>query len=127
VSRIPVIGGLFGDQSLTKNRTELVMFITPRVVETEADLKGTIEDLRRRMQQIDDTFDVFRRAKAPDAYSDAPGATAPAPPATVVVPAPAAPAPPPAAVFGPTTAAPTAPPPAAPPPAVPGVPPMTRP
>jgi len=105
-----------------------VMFITPRVVESEADLKGTIEDLRRRMQQIDDTFDVFRRAKAPDAYSDAPGAAAPAPPA-VVVPAPAAPVPP-AVVVAPAPAAPV--PPAtvvapAPPPAVPGVPPMTRP
>ena len=72
LSRIPIIGGLFGDQQLTKNRTELVMFITPRVVENENDLKGTIEDLRRRMQQIDDTFDVFRRAKAPDPYGSAP-------------------------------------------------------
>jgi general secretion pathway protein D len=88
LSRIPILGGLFGEQTLTKNRTELVMFITPRVVEGEADLKGTIEDLRRRMQQIDDTFDVFRRAKAPDAYTDAPGA-APLPP-------PAAPSAPPA-------------------------------
>ena len=78
-SRVPVLGGLFRSRSQTKNRTELVMFITPRVVEGEADLKGTIEDLRRRMQQIDDTFDVFRRAKAPDAYSDAPGAPLPAP------------------------------------------------
>jgi len=72
LSRIPIIGGLFGDQQLTKNRTELVMFITPRVVENENDLKSTIEDLRRRMQQIDDTFDVFRRAKSPDPYGSAP-------------------------------------------------------
>ena len=40
------------------------MFITPRVVENEIDLKGVIDDLRRRMQQIDDDFDVFRRAQA---------------------------------------------------------------
>jgi general secretion pathway protein D len=72
LSRIPIIGGLFGDQQLTKNRTELVMFITPRVVENENDLKNTIEDLRRRMQQIDDTFDVFRKAKSPDPYGSAP-------------------------------------------------------
>jgi len=69
------------------------MFITPRVVENENDLKNTIEDLRRRMQQIDDTFDVFRRAKAPDAYSDAPsalpaGASPPIPPAAAPPPAP---------------------------------------
>ena len=72
LSRIPIIGGLFGDQPLTKNRTELVMFITPRVVENENDLRSTIEDLRRRMQQIDDTFDVFRKAKSPDPYGSAP-------------------------------------------------------
>jgi general secretion pathway protein D len=61
LSRIPVLGGLFGDQQLTNNRTELVMFITPRVVDNEIDLKGIVDDLRRRMEKIDDTFDVFRR------------------------------------------------------------------
>ena len=40
LSRIPIIGGLFGDQELKNNRTELVMFITPRVVENEVDMKG---------------------------------------------------------------------------------------
>ncbi len=59
------------------------MFITPRLVENENDLRNTIEDLRRRMQQIDDTFDVFRRAKSPDVYSDAPGVPPPAPPLNV--------------------------------------------
>ena len=29
ISRIPCLGGLFGQQALTNNRTELVMFITP--------------------------------------------------------------------------------------------------
>jgi len=61
ISRIPIIGGLFGDQSLTNNRTELVMFITPRVVESEVDMKGLIEDLRRRMEKIDDSFNVFTK------------------------------------------------------------------
>ncbi len=59
VSRIPIIGGLFGEQQLTNNRTELVMFITPRVVDNEADMKGVIDDLRRRMEKIDDAFPVF--------------------------------------------------------------------
>jgi general secretion pathway protein D len=63
LSRIPVIGGLFGNQALVNNRTELVMFITPRVVETELDLKNVVDDLRRRMEKIDDSFDVFKRAQ----------------------------------------------------------------
>ena len=56
VSRIPYLGGLFGDQALTTNRTELVMFITPRVIETELDLKGAIDDLRKKMVRMDELF-----------------------------------------------------------------------
>jgi general secretion pathway protein D len=65
LSRIPIIGGLFGQQTLKNNRTELVMFLTPRVVENEVDLKSMVDDLRRRMENIDDTFDVFKRLKSP--------------------------------------------------------------
>jgi general secretion pathway protein D len=65
LSRIPILGGLFGQQTLTNNRIELVMFITPRVVENEVDLKSVVDDLRRRMENIDDSFDVFRRVKPP--------------------------------------------------------------
>jgi general secretion pathway protein D len=65
LSRIPILGGLFGQQTLTNNRTELVMFITPRVVETEVDLKGVVDDLRRRMENIDEAFNVFGRPKVP--------------------------------------------------------------
>jgi general secretion pathway protein D len=63
LSRIPIIGGLFGEQKLINNRTELVMFITPRVVESEIDLKNIVDDLRKRMEKIDDSFDVFKRAQ----------------------------------------------------------------
>ena len=44
------------DQQLTKNRTELVMFITPRVVENELDIRNVIDDLRRRMGRLEDEF-----------------------------------------------------------------------
>jgi general secretion pathway protein D len=67
LSRIPIIGGLFGDQTLVNNRTELVMFVTPRVVESELDLKAVLEDLRRRMEKVDDTFDVFKKILPPPA------------------------------------------------------------
>ncbi len=32
------------------------MFITPRVVENEKDLKGVVDDLRRRMERLEDVF-----------------------------------------------------------------------
>ena len=66
LSRIPVIGGLFGEQTVVNNRTELVLFITPRVVENETDMKNVVEDLRKRMERLDDVFPGARnRAEMP--------------------------------------------------------------
>jgi len=62
LARIPILGGLFGSQELKNNRTELVLFITPRVVENESDYRRVIDDLRRRMEQIDDLFPVTKNA-----------------------------------------------------------------
>ena len=57
LGRIPVLGGLFGNQTLTNNRTELVLFITPRVVNNDpADVARTIDDLRRKMERLDSVF-----------------------------------------------------------------------
>ena len=62
VSRIPVLGGLFGNQTLENDRTELVLFITPRVVESENDYTRVIEDLRRKMERLDDVFPTPKNA-----------------------------------------------------------------
>ena len=37
LSRIPIIGGLFGSASRTSNETELYLFLTPRILKTDAD------------------------------------------------------------------------------------------
>ncbi len=58
LARIPILGGLFGSQELKNNRTELVMFITPRVVENESDVRRIIDDLRRRMETLDGVFPI---------------------------------------------------------------------
>ncbi len=64
LARIPILGGLFGTQTLQKDRTELILFITPRVVENETDYQRVIDDLRHRMERLDE---VFPRPKtAPD-------------------------------------------------------------
>ena len=56
LDRIPVLGGLFGKQELDDNRTELILFITPRVIQNELDYDGVINDLRRRMENLDWQF-----------------------------------------------------------------------
>jgi general secretion pathway protein D len=60
ISRIPIIGGLFGNQELKNDRTELVLFITPRVVESDQDIRGALEDLRRKMDNIDRLFPYIK-------------------------------------------------------------------
>lgn len=60
LSRIPVLGGLFGGQELNNTRTELVLFITPRVVENELDVRGAIEDLRKKMENLDAVIPLIR-------------------------------------------------------------------
>jgi hypothetical protein len=56
VSRIPFFGGLFGTQGLKNNRTELILFVTPRVTDTNEDNEAILNDLRRRMQNLDRVF-----------------------------------------------------------------------
>jgi general secretion pathway protein D len=73
VSRIPILGGLFGTQELKNNRTELLMFITPRVVENETDVQRIIDDLRHRMEQLDQIFPARKTA------SEAPQISKPSP------------------------------------------------
>ncbi len=53
VSSIPVVGGLFGSQSWQDNRTELVMLVTPRVLENEEEAREAVDDLRKRLQSIE--------------------------------------------------------------------------
>ena len=67
LDRIPVLGGLFGNQTLTNNRTELVLFITPRVVSDVADVARVIDDLRRRMERLDEVFPARKVNAAPGA------------------------------------------------------------
>ena len=56
LDRIPILGGLFGKQNIQDNRSEIIMFITPRVVSNELDYESVINDLRRRMENLDRQF-----------------------------------------------------------------------
>ena len=55
---IPVLGSLFSNTSNTLVRTELLIFITPRVVETDDELRALSAEMRDRMQGITDFSDV---------------------------------------------------------------------
>ncbi|MCC7042203.1 MAG: type II secretion system secretin GspD [Burkholderiales bacterium] len=60
LSRIPILGGLFGQQMLKNNRTELILFITPRVVENQVDIAAVVHEMRRRMENLDAVVPIIR-------------------------------------------------------------------
>ncbi|MGO1080292.1 type II secretion system secretin GspD [Inquilinus sp. CA228] len=49
---IPLIGNLFSSTNNSRDRTELVVFITPRVIRNAADAQAIAEELRSRMQAL---------------------------------------------------------------------------
>ena len=58
LSRIPVLGALFGRTSNSSNRTELLVFITPRVLRNQQDLREISGEMRARMKGITRFDDV---------------------------------------------------------------------
>ena len=57
LSQIPVVGGLFGTQKLTDNRTELVIMITPRVVTSSVQAREVTEEFRKKITGLADYFE----------------------------------------------------------------------
>lgn len=49
LSQIPVLGGLFGTQGRKDNRTELVIMLTPRVVNNSRQAREVTEEFRRKL------------------------------------------------------------------------------
>ncbi len=49
--RIPYLGSLFGSKSVTKGRTELIVFMTPRVIYDNTDLLEASDELRQRLKK----------------------------------------------------------------------------
>ena len=49
LSRIPLIGALFGTQNNTRQRTELLVLITPRVIHDQRDARALTEDMRDQL------------------------------------------------------------------------------
>ena len=55
---IPVLGNLFSTTTDASARTELLIFITPRVLESDQDLMGITAEMRRRMRGLKNFDDL---------------------------------------------------------------------
>ena len=56
VSQIPVLGVLFGSRTQASRRTELLLTMTPRVINDGNQAREASEELRAKMKAIGDTF-----------------------------------------------------------------------
>jgi general secretion pathway protein D len=52
LSSIPLLGGFFGRWSRSTSETELFVFLTPRVIRTEADAERLSRPMRQRAEQV---------------------------------------------------------------------------
>jgi general secretion pathway protein D len=50
--RVPVVGALFGSKSYSKDRTELVIFLTPRVIYDTNQIMEATQELKDEMQKL---------------------------------------------------------------------------
>ncbi len=74
LSEIPVLGALFGTKSSEKNRTELLVVITPRVARTDADARQISRELRENLRALEPAPAATQHA---DQSLQAPGAPQP--------------------------------------------------
>ena len=52
LNRIPIVGGVFGSRSKSRERTELVIFITPRVIYDTPEIVEASDELRSRFKRL---------------------------------------------------------------------------
>ncbi|VAV92141.1 Type IV pilus biogenesis protein PilQ [hydrothermal vent metagenome] len=52
LSRIPIIKDMFGGHNIVSKRTELLVFLTPRVLNVDTDMSSLIEEMKERMVLI---------------------------------------------------------------------------
>ena len=70
LSKIPILGGIFGSQTLSLERTELVMVVTPKIVNDVSQARQVTEELRLKLPSLEGML------------PKGPGPGAPLPPAT---------------------------------------------
>ena len=55
LGRVPGLGWLFGNRSKSKDRTELLVLITPRVINSSSQARQVTDDYRQQMQLLNST------------------------------------------------------------------------
>jgi general secretion pathway protein D len=65
LSKIPLIGAAFGTQTYSRRRTELVLVITPKIVNDPAQAREVTNELRQRMPSLRGSLPQLETPKTP--------------------------------------------------------------
>ena len=79
INRVPILGRLFGNTSRSRNRTELIVLITPRVIRGGEDARQVTDDYQSKFESLAPLRASADRAGAAPAVIAPLPATAPAP------------------------------------------------
>lgn len=66
LSKIPVLGAIFGLQSFNRSRTELVMVVTPRIVSDVGQAREATEELRRKLPALEGMLPKVPKTPPPE-------------------------------------------------------------
>jgi general secretion pathway protein D len=53
LSKIPILGAAFGQQGFSRQRTELILVITPRIVSDTAQAREVTDELRKKLPTLE--------------------------------------------------------------------------
>ena len=79
LSKIPVVGALFGVQTFNRRRTELVMVITPKIVNDPAQAREATQELRQKLPALRNLLPSLDSQKPLPSWEARPVEPAPAP------------------------------------------------
>ena len=65
LNQIDIIGSLFGTKSAQKQRTEIIMFIKPRLVRNSVDARGVAEEFRSSLELMREDHPIINRVGPP--------------------------------------------------------------
>ncbi|MEP7068726.1 MAG: type II secretion system secretin GspD [Usitatibacter sp.] len=65
LSKIPVIGALFGEQEFHRTRTELVLIVTPKIVSDTSQARDVTDELRRKLPSLEGLLPKAPRGPPP--------------------------------------------------------------
>jgi general secretion pathway protein D len=55
--RIPILGAAFGSKSTSKSRTELIIFLTPRVIYDTNQVQEATDEIKSNLKRIQKMMD----------------------------------------------------------------------